>query len=55
MPHISPEQLGDHLDMRVYFDICCLKRPFDDQTQTRIHLESEALLSALQFAEELFP
>ena len=29
---------------RVYFDACCLNRPFDDQTQDRIRLESEALL-----------
>ena len=29
---------------RVYFDACCLNRPFDDQTQDRIRLESEAVL-----------
>ena len=23
--------------MKVYFDNCCLNRPFDDQTQLRIH------------------
>ena len=28
--------------MRLYLDICCLKRPFDDQTQPRIRMESEA-------------
>jgi hypothetical protein len=33
--------------MRVYLDVCCLNRPFDDQTQARIHLESEAVLIAL--------
>jgi len=33
--------------MRVYLDMCCLKRPFDDQTQPRIHLESEAVLALL--------
>lgn len=33
--------------MRVYLDVCCLKRPFDDQTQPRIHLESEAVLALL--------
>jgi predicted nucleic acid-binding protein len=31
--------------MRVYLDLCCLKRPFDDQSQPRIHLESEAVLA----------
>jgi hypothetical protein len=27
--------------------MCCLKRPFDDQSQPRIHLESEAVLALL--------
>ena len=30
--------------MRVYLDNCCLNRPFDDQLQTRIRIESEAKL-----------
>ncbi len=30
--------------MKVYLDVCCLNRPFDDQNQTRIRLESEAIL-----------
>lgn len=30
--------------MKVYLDNCCLNRPFDDQTQLRIKLESEAKL-----------
>jgi hypothetical protein len=28
-------------------DACCLNRPFDDQTQDRIHLESEAVILIL--------
>ena len=28
--------------MRIYFDNCCFNRPFDDQTQLRINLETEA-------------
>lgn len=32
-------------------DVCCLNRPFDDQTQERIHLESEAILSILNRCE----
>ena len=32
-------------------DICCLKRPFDDQTQLRIRLESEAVLWVLNAAK----
>lgn len=31
----------------IYFDVCCLYRPFDDQTQERIRLESEAVLAIL--------
>jgi predicted nucleic acid-binding protein len=30
--------------MKIYLDACCLNRPFDDQTQDRIHLETEAIL-----------
>src|SRR3989442_10626151 len=26
-------------------DVCCWNRPFDDQTQNRIHLEAEAVLA----------
>lgn len=33
--------------MRIYLDMCCLKRPFDDQSQPRIRLESEAVLALL--------
>lgn len=32
----------------VYLDVCCLNRPFDDQTQDRIRLESEAVVLILQ-------
>jgi hypothetical protein len=33
--------------MRTYLDLCCLKRPFDDQSQPRVHVESEAVLALL--------
>jgi len=33
--------------MRVYMDVCCLNRPFDDQTQDRSRIESEAVLTIL--------
>ena len=36
---------------RIYFDVCCWSRPFDDQTQTRIHLEAEAVLVILEKLE----
>jgi hypothetical protein len=38
--------------MLIYLDMCSLKRPFDDQSQTRIHLESEAVLGALALESE---
>lgn len=34
--------------MKIYLDNCCYNRPFDDQTQERIHLESEVILIILQ-------
>ncbi len=33
---------------KVYLDVCCLNRPFDDQTQDRIHLEAEAVILILK-------
>ena len=32
---------------KIYLDVCCLNRPFDDQTQSRIRLETEAITSIL--------
>ncbi|MCK4224863.1 MAG: PIN domain-containing protein [candidate division Zixibacteria bacterium] len=37
--------------MRVYLDVCCLNRPFDDQTQDRLRFESEAILTILHRCE----
>lgn len=33
--------------MNIYLDTCCLNRPFDDQSQERIRLESEAVILIL--------
>jgi predicted nucleic acid-binding protein len=33
--------------VKVYLDLCCLKRPFDDQTQARIAVETVAVLAIL--------
>jgi predicted nucleic acid-binding protein len=30
---------------KIYMDVCCLNRPFDDWTQPRIRLEAEAVLA----------
>jgi predicted nucleic acid-binding protein len=35
----------------VYLDTCCLNRPSDDQTQPRVRLESEAVLTILTAVE----
>jgi predicted nucleic acid-binding protein len=37
--------------MKLYLDVCCLNRPFDDQIQERIHLEAEAVLLILSRVE----
>lgn len=34
--------------MRIYLDNCCFNRPFDDQTQMRVRLETEAKLDIQQ-------
>ena len=36
----------------VYLDTCSLQRPLDDQSQLRIRLEAEAILSVLDLADE---
>ena len=36
---------------RIYLDVCCLNRPFDDQTKARIRLEAEAVLTILSDCE----
>jgi predicted nucleic acid-binding protein len=33
--------------LKIYLDVCCLNRPFDDHTQERIRLESEAVIIIL--------
>jgi predicted nucleic acid-binding protein len=38
--------------MLIYLDMCCLKRPFDDQSQVRIRVETETVLSLLAMEGE---
>jgi hypothetical protein len=38
--------------MKVYMDNCCYCRPFDNQSQQRIHLESEAVLVVATRAQQ---
>ncbi|MCY3551580.1 MAG: PIN domain-containing protein [Candidatus Poribacteria bacterium] len=41
---------------KIYLDTCCLSRPFNDQTQTRIRRETEAIQTLLKscFTEQCF-
>ena len=36
---------------RIYMDVCCLNRPFDDLSQDRVNLEAEAVLSIISHCE----
>ena len=38
--------------MLIYLDMCCLKRPFDDQSQQRVRLETEIVLGLLASESE---
>jgi hypothetical protein len=38
--------------MTVYLDTCSIQRPFDDQSQLRVAMESEAVLRAIQLVEQ---
>ena len=38
--------------MKIYLDVSCLNRPFDDQGQARIRLESEAVIFILERVED---
>lgn len=35
----------------VYLDICCLKRPFDDQRSTRVQIETAAVAAIIEQAQ----
>ena len=39
------------MNQKLYLDACSLCRPFDDQTQLRIHLESESVLHIIELAK----
>lgn len=38
--------------MRIYLDVCCLNRPFNDQRQKRVRLESEAVRAILAMIDQ---
>jgi predicted nucleic acid-binding protein len=37
--------------MKIYLDVCCLNRPFDDLTQDKIRIESEAIITILEYCQ----
>jgi len=39
---------GGSCNVKIYLDVSCLNRPFDDQSQARIRLESEATTMILE-------
>ena len=38
--------------MKIYLDVCCLNRPFDDQSQDRVRLEAEAVEIILRHVQD---
>lgn len=38
---------------KIYLDACCFNRPFDDQTQSRIYLETQAVMTILSQCQSL--
>jgi predicted nucleic acid-binding protein len=42
------EPLIENQLLKIYLDVCCLNRPFDDWAQERIRLEGETVLSILE-------
>ena len=49
---VKPYTLRGLIVMKlIYLDVCCLNRPFDDQTQERIRLESEAIILIFRHIE----
>jgi hypothetical protein len=46
--YLMPEEES----LKFYLDVCCLNRPFDDQSQGRIRLESDAVILILENAKQ---
>jgi predicted nucleic acid-binding protein len=42
------EPNGSHQPLKIYLDVCCLNRPFDDWSQERVRLEGDAVLSIME-------
>jgi predicted nucleic acid-binding protein len=48
----EPSRLGSTVVVRIYLDMCCLKRPFDEQRQDRVRREALAVMAIVQRAEQ---
>jgi len=51
----STVKTGDKIGgdgLKIYLDVCCYNRPFDDLTQMRVRLEAEAVLAILSIMQE---
>jgi predicted nucleic acid-binding protein len=46
---INLKELGK---LKLYLDNCCFNRPYDDQTQEKIHLEGDAILAIIRKTKE---
>jgi len=46
-PNLLILNISGVIIMKIYLDVCCLNRPFDDQTQNKIRIESDAILAIL--------
>ena len=38
--------------LKVYFDNCCYNRPYDDQTQAKIQMETNAIMDIIKYSEQ---
>lgn len=54
MPEHYPPPVYTHRMKTLYLDVCALCRPFDDQSQLRIRLETDAVLLILRRVETGF-
>lgn len=42
------EPIAANQPFKIYLDVCCLNRPFDDWAQERIRLEGDSILSIME-------
>lgn len=42
------ESKEENQPLKIYLDVCCLNRPFDDWSQERVRLEGDSILSILE-------